>query len=86
MPRTESPPDIAIMRLPEFFKKFIRRYVDSIGLYRHCPHAACGRAGRCATRDVLCYQVLREEINAHLRPAVRARLEKEGLLPPVGGV
>ena len=87
MPLDETPPPgVAIMRLPEFFKKFVRRYVDAIGLHRHCPHAVCGRAGRCATREVLCYQVLREEINAVLRPIVRKRLERDGILPGRGGV
>lgn len=87
MPLDETPPPgVAIMRMPDFFKKFIRHYVDTIGLSRHCPYAVCGRAGRCATRDVLCYQVLREEMNAVLRPIVRERLERDGILPGRGGM
>jgi hypothetical protein len=76
--------DIAILPLPPLLEKLVRRYADVIGLHRVCPHEACRRAKRCATREVMCYQVLREPMNERLRPIVRARLEKEGLLPPSG--
>ncbi len=79
-----SSDDIATLPLPPLLEKLVRRYADVIGLHRVCGHEACRRAKRCATREVMCYQALREPINEQLRPIVRARLEKEGLLPPSG--
>jgi hypothetical protein len=50
-----------------------RRICSELGLPECCPFRACRRARHCATRQVLCYQVLRQEINAMLEPEVQAR-------------
>ena len=76
-------PNLRIMPLPDWFKNFMRRYCTELGLHRHCGFKACARAGACATRDVMCYQILREPMNERLRPVVRAALARQGLLPPL---
>jgi len=77
-------PNLRILPFPDWFKNTMRRYCTELGLYRHCGFKACARAGQCATRDVMCYQILREEMNAHLRPYVKELLERRGILPRTG--
>lgn len=52
-----------------------RRLCTEIGLPAYCPFKACRRTRRCATAQVICYQMLREELNAVVLPALRARLD-----------
>ncbi len=54
----------------------LRKICTELGLPTHCPFRACRRARRCATRQVLCHQALRQEINAIIRPVIREQAAK----------
>ncbi len=54
----------------------LRQICTELGLATYCPFRACRRAHRCATRQVICYQALRQEINAIIKPALQERLAK----------
>ena len=51
---------------------FFRRVCTELGIPDGCPLKPCRRQRRCATAQVLCYQALREPINALVLPALRA--------------
>ena len=53
-----------------------QRVCTALGLHHYCSFRACRRAHRCATRQVLCHQALRHEINAIVGPVLRERLAK----------
>jgi hypothetical protein len=53
-----------------------RQICTELNLHEYCPFRACRRARRCATRQVLCHQALRQEINAIVEPLLRERLAK----------
>jgi hypothetical protein len=38
-----------------------------------CPFRGCRRNRRCSTTEVICRQILRDELNAIILPALRAR-------------
>lgn len=44
----------------------VRAFCTKLGLQTGCPFPACKRARRCATRQALCYQSLRPEIQGAL--------------------
>lgn len=69
--------DIDIRPLDPLSADLFRRFCTQMGLPNVCPFKACRRSRRCATAEVLCYQVLREKINAILQPALRARARGE---------
>lgn len=54
----------------------LQHVCTELGLSRYCPFSACKRAHRCATRQVICYQALRQEINAIIRPIIREQAAK----------
>ena len=51
-----------------------QKVCTELGLHTYCPFRACRRHRRCATRQVLCDQIMRQEVNAIVLPAVEARL------------
>ena len=53
----------------------------ALGLHDYCPFRACRRAHRCATRQVLCHQIMRQEINAIVMPIFEERLAKNAPNP-----
>ncbi len=53
----------------------LRAVCTELGLPDNCPFKACRRARRCSTARVICYQVLRQEINALVLPMLRARTD-----------
>jgi hypothetical protein len=54
----------------------LQQVCTALGLHDYCPFHACRRAHRCATRQVLCDQFMRQEINAIVTPIFRERLAK----------
>jgi len=58
----------------------------ALGLPDYCSFRACRRSRRCATRQVICYQALRHEINAIVDPIFNQRLaqgpQDDGVEPP----
>jgi hypothetical protein len=69
----------------------LRQICTELGLPSHCPFRACRRHRRCATKQVLCHQALRQEINAIVMPLLRERLaagpeaDDEAAVTPVTG-
>jgi hypothetical protein len=64
-----------------------------LGLHDYCSFRACRRAHRCATRQVLCHQAIRQEINAIVMPLLQERMAKgpetddaAAVTPVTGGV
>ena len=54
---------------------FWRSICTEAGFPRGCPFRGCRRNMRCSTTEVICRQILREELNAIILPALRARLD-----------
>lgn len=50
------------------FAEIMRQVCTELGLADYCPFPACRRRKRCATAQVLCYQILRQDINAMILP------------------
>ena len=65
--------DIQIRPLHPKRAEFWRAICTRIGLHKACGFKACSRRKGCATRDVLCYQAIRRELNALILPALQAR-------------
>ncbi len=58
-----------------------RQICTELNLHEYCPFRACRRAHRCATRQVLCHQVMRQEINAIVTPIFQEQLAKNTPTP-----
>jgi hypothetical protein len=59
------PADIARFKAQELdpdIAGFCRAVTTFFGLHRSCPFGVCRRAGACATRNAVCYQMLEEEM------------------------
>lgn len=52
---------------------FLRKITTAFGLHRACPLKVCRRANACASRNVVCYQALEDEMAPIVR-SIRARL------------
>ncbi|HZP18966.1 MAG TPA: hypothetical protein VFB16_02050 [Bauldia sp.] len=64
--RPGLPPDLRIEPLDRRAAQMLQAICTWLGFARSCPYGACRRAGRCATREVICWQTLREP----LRPLI----------------
>lgn len=51
---------------------FLQHMCTTFGLHRNCPYKACRRANACATRHVVCFQSMEEE----MQPIVRSILAR----------
>jgi hypothetical protein len=51
---------------------FLQRMCTTFGLHRACPYKVCRRANACATRHVVCFQSIEEE----MKPIVRSILAR----------
>lgn len=60
----------------------LRPICTSLHLHEYCRFRACRRHKRCATRQVLCHQAVRQEINAIIMPVLRRGLAET---PPQDG-
>ena len=54
---------VSISPLGKELAAALRSICTRLGLATYCPANTCRRAKACATRQVLCWQILREEIN-----------------------
>jgi hypothetical protein len=74
--REKLPPEIAAFEAKEFDKDhadFVRTVTTFLGLHKSCPFKVCRRAHACATRNVVCYQVLEE----HMRPIMFSVISRD---------
>jgi hypothetical protein len=53
--------------------KFIREIATFFDLHEYCPFKVCRRAKACATRQVICYQAMEDEMSPIVQ-SVRARV------------
>ena len=74
--------DIEIIELTPLWTDIARHACTELGLANVCPFRVCKRNRTCGTRDVLCYQILRQEVNAILLPLLQARANGGGDPPP----
>lgn len=65
--------DVEIRPIKPLRARIMRAVCTEFGLAETCSFSACRRGRRCAAAEVYCYQALRQEINAILMPALRAR-------------
>ncbi len=71
--RPELPPDLRIEPLDRGTMHFLQAICTWLGFARSCPYGVCRRAARCATREVICWQTLREP----LRPLIQWVMAKQ---------
>ena len=74
--------DVQIRPMRPEWAAFMRDFCTDIGLATGCPLRPCRRARRCATKEVICYQIVREEVNAILMPLLQARAAGAETAPP----
>jgi hypothetical protein len=77
---------VRIWPLGKDFAEALRVICTHLGHATYCPAAVCKRARACATRDVLCWQVAREEVNSiilHLMAHIWQRRIANGESPDV---
>ncbi len=65
--------DIEIRPMTPERAAFMREACTHLGLATYCPFRVCRRNRRCGTKDVLCYQIMRQEVNAILLPRSGSR-------------
>ena len=54
--------------------EMLRGVCTELGFPPRCIFRICRRAGRCVTREVACYQVMRDRVDAMLRKSAEASL------------
>ena len=52
--------------------EMLRAVCTELGFPERCIFRICRRAGRCVTREVACYQVMRDRVDAMLRKSAEA--------------
>ncbi len=58
---------VRILELEPGFDDALRSFCTVIGIAEHCPFKVCRRAKACSTRHVLCWQIMREDLNPIIR-------------------
>ena len=69
---------VRILGLEPRHAEMLRWFCTAIGIAKHCPFKVCRRAKACSTDRVLCWQIMREDLNPILR-RVRALAWKESV-------
>jgi hypothetical protein len=70
---TDDVGEISAKPMDPDIASFVRPIMTFFGLHRVCSFKVCRRADACATRHVVCYQALEEEMKPIVR-SIRARL------------